>query len=615
MTLAPDSRVGRGFGYARHQHHALVAKRTIFVYHVSFPWARMSYVMQANITADDAFQLLDVIQRISLAKELEAVTDIVKRAARQLSGAEGVTFVLRDGDQCYYVDEDAISPLWKGRRFPMDICISGWAMRHRETVVIEDIYQDERIPIDAYRPTFVKSLLMIPVRSSDPVAAIGAYWANRHIASARQIDLLQSLADTTAIAIDNVQLIEALKHRAEESSRHLEQFKQEVAKREEVEEQFVQAQKMEAIGRLAGGVAHDFNNLLMVISGYSNMALERVTDDEELEEALSEISQTAERAASLTRQLLAFSRRQVVKPSTLNLNDVASRMDKMLQRVIGEQIDMVMRLQPNLDPVKCDAGQIEQVVMNLAVNARDAMPHGGKLTIETDNVYLDTEYASNHADAHPGPHVMIAVTDTGIGMSTEVRRRIFEPFYTTKELGRGTGLGLAGVYGIIKQSGGNIWVYSEPDRGTIFKIYLPRDEGSEVRTAPAHTKKSATPRGSETILLVEDDHALRRLLMTVLVKAGYNVMPAADADEAIGIVRQYQDDIHMLLTDLVLPKMDGAQLVNEIGDARPGLKVVFMSGYTDNALVHHGLVDSDAAFIEKPVSPRTLLAKVHEYLA
>lgn len=550
-----------------------------------------------------------------MARDVDGVTQIVKRAARKLSGADGVTFVLRDGEQCYYVDEDAIAPLWKGMKFPLTACISGWVMLHREMAVIEDIYQDERIPQEAYRPTFVKSLAMIPVRSADPIAAIGAYWASPHRASPRELELLQSLADTAAVAIDNVQLIEALKRRAEESALLLDQFKKEVAKREEVEEQFRQSQKMEAIGRLAGGIAHDFNNFLTVIAGYSQIAIKRVAGDDGLREQLEQINHAAARAAALTRQLLAFSRKQVLQPTVLDLNTVVGQMDKMLQRLIGADIDLVTRLSADLDPVRCDSGQIEQIIMNLVVNARDAMPQGGKLTLETANVELDEAYAQGHVDVRSGPHVMIAVTDTGTGMDAETRSKIFEPFFTTKERGRGTGLGLATVYGIVKQSGGNIWVYSEPGRGTTFKVYLPRAQGS---VAPAVSRAAATesiPQGTETILMVEDEEAVRGLLKTVLESSGYKVLAAGDVDGAVRICERHAGDIHLLLTDMVLPKAGGAKVAEKIMSIRPDIKVAYMSGNTEGSMIHQGILDPGIAFIEKPITPNALLERVRGFLA
>jgi PAS domain S-box-containing protein len=375
-----------------------------------------------------------------------------------------------------------------------------------------------------------------------------------------------------------------------------------------------QAQKMEAIGRLAGGVAHDFNNLLMVISGYSGMAVHRAAGDETLRDQLEQIGRAAERAASLTRQLLAFSRKQVLQPTVLNLNTVVDQMDKMLQRLIGSDVDLVTRLHPNLDLVKCDPGQIEQIVMNLAVNARDAMPTGGKLTIETANVELDEGYARAHAGSHFGPHVMIAVTDTGTGMNAEVKSRIFEPFFTTKELGKGTGLGLATVYGIVKQSGGNIWVYSELGHGTTFKIYLPRVEHRAGSVKRAVERKPG-PKGTETILVVEDEEGVRGLLCTVLETGGYKVLATDDVEAALEICSEYEGKVHLLLTDVVLPKMGGPQLAEKIVSMRPDVKVVYMSGYTDDAIVHHGVLDPGTAFIEKPIAPNALLEKIREFLS
>jgi len=576
--------------------------------------ARERAVRAAPTHAGDALRLLRVVQDLALARDLEGVTGIVKRAARELTTADGVSFILRDEENCYYVDEDAISPLWKGRKFPMESCISGWAMTYRETVVIEDIYADSRIPHEAYRPTFVKSLVMTPVRSADPIAAIGTYWAYQHRPAPRELELLQSLADTAAVAIDNIQLIEALKRRAEESARLLDEFKREVARREELEAQFRQVQKMESIGRLAGGVAHDFNNLLTVISGYSDMALERVADDGELRSQLLDIGEAVERASALTQQLLAFSRKQVLRPEVINLNEVVGRTDKMLRRLIGEDIDLVTKLDPKFDAVKFDPGQIEQILMNLAVNARDAMPRGGKLTIETVNVDLDQDYASVHADAQPGPHVMIAVSDTGGGMDAETRSKIFEPFFTTKEPGKGTGLGLATVYGIVKQSGGSIWVYSEPGHGTTFKVYLPRAEEAAV-PARRPIEMPEPSGGAHTILLVEDDEAVRRLLCTVLERAGYTVLATGDVDQALTICREHDGTLDLLLTDLVLPKMDGRQLSEKARSVRSDMKVVYMSGYAGNAVVHHGVLGPDAAFIEKPVAPGVLLERIGTFLS
>jgi two-component system, cell cycle sensor histidine kinase and response regulator CckA len=381
----------------------------------------------------------------------------------------------------------------------------------------------------------------------------------------------------------------------------------------ELTAQLQQAQKMEAIGRLAGGVAHDFNNLLTVISGYSELVLQNMTPDHEFRTELEEIHHAGAQAASLTRQLLAFSRRQVLQPEVLDVNEIVGRMDRILRRLIGEDIDVVTRLRPKLDLVLADHGQIEQIIMNLVVNARDAMPSGGRLTLETANVTLDDTYVATHPDARSGPHVMIAVSDTGSGMDAETQARIFEPFFTTKERGKGTGLGLSTVYGIVKQSGGNVWVYSEVGRGTTFKLYFPRAEASTpLEQVPAG--RAPAPTG-QTILVVEDQPAVRALITSVLEKAGYRVVAAGDPDGAVSLCRQHDGDIDLLLTDVVLPGADGRELARRVLALRPGVRVVYMSGYTDDAIVHHGVLEPGTAFIEKPITADMLLRKVREYLS
>ncbi|MGE4158611.1 MAG: PAS domain S-box protein [Planctomycetota bacterium] len=387
-----------------------------------------------------------------------------------------------------------------------------------------------------------------------------------------------------------------------------------ITERKRLEDQLRHSQKMESIGRLAGGIAHDFNNMLMVISGYCSMAVDGAKDDAKLREQLEQIGMAADRATALTRQLLAFSRKQVLQPTVLDLNTVVEHMDKMLRRLIGEDIDFVTELRPHLDAVNFDRGQIEQIIMNLAINARDAMPKGGKLTIETANVVLDDTYARTHLDANPGPHVMIAVADTGSGMDAETLTKIFEPFFTTKGQGEGTGLGLATVYGIIKQAGGTIWVYSEVGHGTIFKVYLPSFREGQVTSKPP-AEKVAADKGTETILVVDDEKGVRELLRAVLKAADYQVLIAGEIDEAMDICRKHEGRIHMLLTDVVLPKVGGRELAERLKAVRPDLKVVFMSGYTDGAIAHQGVLDTGTAFIEKPVAPQALLQKIREFLA
>jgi len=386
-----------------------------------------------------------------------------------------------------------------------------------------------------------------------------------------------------------------------------------VTKRKQLELQLNQSQKMEAIGQLAGGIAHDFNNLLTAINGYSSLALQRTSEDDRIKGYLEEIKKAGERAANLTRQLLAFGRKQMLQPVALSLNDVVADMNKMLRRLIGEHVQLTAKFDPALRKIKADPGQIEQVLVNLVVNARDAMPQGGILTIETSNFEVDHEYASRHVAVGPASYVMLAVSDTGIGMADETKARIFEPFFTTKEKGKGTGLGLSTVYGIVKQSGGNIWVYSEPGRGTTFKVYLPQLEaGTEQTEKPA--VESATPTGSETILLVEDEDVVRGLARKVLEHAGYNVLDASGGEEAFRLCQKHTEPIHLLLTDVVMPEMSGREIAERLKTLRPTTRVLFMSGYTDEAIVHHGVLDSNVEFIQKPFTPTRLARRVREVL-
>lgn len=386
-----------------------------------------------------------------------------------------------------------------------------------------------------------------------------------------------------------------------------------VTERKNLEAQLRQAQKMEAVGQLAGGVAHDFNNLLTAITGYSDLAIRKLQPQDPLRNNLEEIKKAGMRAAGLTRQLLAFSRKQVLQPKVLNLNSIVTDLEKMLQRLIGEDVELRIALEGELGNAKADPGQIEQVIMNLVINARDAMPRGGKLTIETQNIDLGDEYAKQHVGVEAGPYVLLAVSDTGIGMDKETEKRIFEPFFTTKEVGRGTGLGLSTVYGIVKQSNGLLWVYSELGRGTTFKFYLPRigDAAQEYKRADVSEEKLE---GSETILLVEDDDTLRKLAAEVLAVYGYRVLEASNGGSALLICERHPEPIHLLITDVVMPEMGGVETAERLGRIRPDMKVLFMSGYTNNTIVHQGVMEADVNFIQKPFSPADLARKIRSVL-
>jgi two-component system, cell cycle sensor histidine kinase and response regulator CckA len=378
------------------------------------------------------------------------------------------------------------------------------------------------------------------------------------------------------------------------------------------EDQLRMSQKLEAVGQLAGGVAHDFNNLLTVISGYSELVLNRLTESDENRPKVQEIKRAAERAATLTRQLLAFSRKQVLQPRLFDLNHLVSDMTKMLRRLIGENIEMTTVI-GEAAPINADQGQIEQVLMNLVVNARDAMPNGGHVTIETARVEIDDVYSSTHLNVKPGPYVMLAVSDSGCGIDAETQKHIFEPFFTTKEQGKGTGLGLSTVYGIVRQSGGHIWLYSEPGHGTAFKIYLPTATETETQPAAAPVDV-ALPRGTETILIVEDEPQIRNLAFDCLKFCGYDVLSSSSGLEALQLIERLGRPIDLVLTDVVMPKLSGRELSERISAIQPSAKVLFMSGYTNDSVVNHGILDGDTWFIQKPFTLESLVRRVREVL-
>jgi len=429
-------------------------------------------------------------------------------------------------------------------------------------------------------------------------------------ALAREIEVRRGAEES--IRKINEQLEERVALRTASLEQALKDLRMEMSRRQELERELIQAQKMEAVGRLAGGIAHDFNNLLTVILGYDEILKDHVKDDPVALDYADEILRASERATGLTNQLLAFSRRQVSVPRIVDLNAVVANVDRMLRRVIGEDIELETRLEPLLAPVKVDPSHIDQVILNLAVNSRDAMPDGGKLTIETSNVEVSDDYASGHIGVAVGPHVLLSVSDTGLGMDAATQERVFEPFFTTKEKGKGTGLGLSIVYGIVKQSGGEVLVYSEPGHGTVFKIYLPA--ASQEDAVPAVAWKEEEGPANATILLVEDDEQVRDLTRAMLERRGYRILEAASPEDALLIASVPAEPIDLLLTDIVMPLKYGTDLAREVTALLPTIRVLYMSGYTDNAVVRQGLLAPDTVFIQKPFTARDLEEKVRQAL-
>jgi PAS domain S-box-containing protein len=445
---------------------------------------------------------------------------------------------------------------------------------------------------------------------ADPAERQGL--VDRDTYSDRQYDDVEATWKRKDGGLLTVQLNVRAVRNAARQVEYYETFVRDVTEQRRLQQQVLQSQKMEAVGRLAGGIAHDFNNLLTVITSYSDLLLEDLGKDDPKRDDVEQVRKAAEGAASLTRQLLAFSRQQVLAPRVVSLNAVVDSLQKILRRVIGEDVELATALAPDLGAVKADVGQLEQVLMNLTVNARDAMPTGGKLTIETANVEHDPAYARAREGAAVSRFVMLAVTDTGVGMDEATKARIFEPFFTTKEAGKGTGLGLATVYGIVNQSGGFIWVYSEPGNGTSFKIYLPRVD------APAEGVKAAgnvsVPRGTETVLLVEDAAAVRAVAKQVLQRQGYTVLEAPHGEAALHLAQKHRGRIHLLLTDVVMPVLSGRRLAEQLAPLRPDMKVLYASGYTDDSVVRHGILESGTAYLQKPFTPDSLARKVREVL-
>lgn len=567
-------------------------------------------------------RLITVSQELSLARSLEEIQGIVRTAARQLTGADGATFVVRDHDECVYADEDAIAPLWKGKRFPLAACISGWAMLHRRPVLIEDIYNDSRIPADIDRPTFVKSLAIVPISAAKPIGAIGAYWARQRMPTHAELKLLQVLAESASIAMENAQLYSELEGRMQQCSSALEsarraeaEARREMAEHVRTQEalsstqaQLRQAQKMEAIGQLAAGIAHDFNNVLTVILSYGNLVAQSLPTDHTLRPDVAEIVSAGERAAALTQQLLAFSRQQVLQPRAVDVDQVVRGLENMLQRLLGATVQLQVENDGAPHPTFADPSQLEQVVLNLAVNARDAMPEGGALRVTTRQVQLGSEHVAGYG-VEPGPYVALTVADSGTGMPDPIKERIFEPFFTTKEKGKGTGLGLSTVYGIVKQSKGHIVVDSELGKGSTFTVYLPLHEArGGVRDATQNTPTRKVASGSETVLLVEDEARVRKVTGGILRRHGYKVLEAENANAAISCYREHARTIDMVITDCVMPGQDGLALAQQLKSERPDLPVLCISGYPQPT------AELGLPFLSKPLTPTALLHKMRQLL-
>jgi len=562
-------------------------------------------LLQAARTHEGRLEtLLQASCELSRIQPLESLLGGIAKACGDLLGSDSVGIRVLEGDDLVIAGShgDAKEAM-PSPRIKVGESLSGIVAATGELLVVRDPANDPRV-MPAHRGAYQHrgwtSWLGVPIKLGEQLMGVVSLRSRREGGwSPDDLTIATAFASQAAVALENSRLYLEIRRAYDELT--------------QTQDQLTQAQKMEAVGRLAGGIAHDFNNLLTVILGRTELLLQPLKPEDPLHRSIDLIRKTAGRAAELTRQLLAFSRKQVLQPKALDLNSVVSNMEQMLGRVIGEDISLVTVLDPTLGHVKADLGQIEQVVMNLAVNARDAMPQGGRLTIETANVELDAAYARLHVGASPGANVMLAVSDTGVGMPRDVQAHIFEPFFTTKEPGKGTGLGLATVYGVVKQTGGYVWVYSEPGQGAAFKIYLPRVVDA-VETAARETVVTESPRGTETILLVEDEEGVRELTRDILRASGYTVVDAEHGGEALLACERHAGPIHLLMTDVIMPQMSGRELAERLTRLRPDMKVLYVSGYTDDAVVRHGVLESGTAFLQKPFIPDTVTRKVREVL-
>ena len=548
--------------------------------------------------------LVEISSELSRMQPLDSLLGRIAEACGRLVKTDWVGFRLVDGDELVVAGTlEGGTEMPVRRRLKIGESLAGQVAATGRPLLLRDpASHPSMLPehAQAMRRLGYHGMLTVPARVGDRVVGVLSFLTRREDGfSTEDLAIATAFASHAAVALENSRLLH-------ESRRAYDELAQ-------TQGQLEQAQKMDAIGRLAGGVAHDFNNLLTVILGRTDILLTQIKAEDPLRRGIALIQRTAGRAAELTKQLLAFSRKQVLEAVVLDLGVVTTDMKEMLARLIGEDIALVTNLAATLGHVKADRGQIEQVVMNLAINARDAMPRGGQLVVETANADLDDEYVRRNVGSRPGPHVMLAVSDSGVGIPRELQRHIFEPFFTTKEQGKGTGLGLATVYGIVKQSGGYIEVDSEPGRGTTFRIYLPRVDSASP--AAERSPRAAAPTGgTETILLVEDEDGVRELARDILRSSGYTVLEGRNGAEGLLLGERHQGALDLLLTDVVMPRMSGRELAERMVSLRPELSVLYMSGYTDDAVIRHGVLGSDTAFLQKPFTPAALVQRVRETL-
>jgi len=547
--------------------------------------------------------LVEISGDLSRMEELDSLLGRIAEACGRLVNTDWAGFRLVDGEELVLAGTLEHSDFMVTQRLRIGSGLAGTVAASGRPLLVRDPANDPRmLPEDAkeVRRFGSRGFLGVPAKIGDRVVGVLSFQTRREEGfSPEDMAIATAFASHAAITVENRRLLLESRRAYDELA--------------ETQGQLEQIQKMDAIGRLAGGVAHDFNNLLTVILGRADILLRQLKPGDSMHRGLELIQRTAGRAADLTRQLLAFGRKQVLEPVVLDLSVVTMDLKDMLGRLIGEDIALLTTPTPELGRVKADRGQIEQVIMNLAVNARDAMPQGGRLILETANVELDDEFVRRHVGARPGPHVMLAVSDTGTGIPREIQAHIFEPFFTTKEQGKGTGLGLATVYGIVKQSGGYVEVNSESDQGTTFRIYLPRLDAAAT-TVDRSTRSTAAAGGTETILLVEDEEGVRELARDILRASGYTVLEARNGNEALLLCERHQGRLDLLLTDVVMPRMSGRELAERLGPLRPDLSVLYMSGYTDDAVIRHGVLGAGTAFLQKPFTPAALVQRVRETL-